>query len=158
MKDKTIRITRTGNGFVTEQDGFDRDNGEAVRMAHSFESFESLTDFLRHSIDNVRAVGWSGMRKHFGTDTCAPDQTAEQIRDEVGELRRFKENAEKRGAEQNKTIAYLTDQAADFKGQRDDYHKRWSDKCVESEAAEELAGNLQAEIQELKKKSRRRKR
>lgn len=116
-------IYKTQNGYVTmNTDG----EGEyrAPTVQFSFESLDRLFDHIRQKMPEGFSV--RHLRQGFNivqnaTDACDDTKTSEELRDELGELRRFKERAVRRDEELRASLEKSVKQAADFMGQRDRY-------------------------------------
>lgn len=145
-----IQVTKLENGFIVASNGrsytADDLSGVANLAAKAFGLISGCVDMASGPDRTVMMRRSPAMftRTMEGCDDVP--QSASQMRDELGELRRFKERAIKRDDEKTQSITQLADQVADMKAQRDDYRKKYCDKMVECDAAEELAGNLQGQL------------
>lgn len=145
-----IQITKLENGFNIQQNGrtyqADDINGVASIVARAYGlNGQPIVGGIDYTNGRDRTV--SVLRQ--GSRIISSQVTDEADRDELGELRRFKQNAEVRGAEQNQTIKQLSDNVEDMKYQRDDYRKRWLESNTELQSSEELSGTLYKQIADM---------
>lgn len=152
MTVKSITIEKTSNGFMTLHNNIPREeeyDPPCKKISSSFESFDSLSSFLRGLFGGNGCAGFNRFRKE---DFCEVGETPEKMRDELGELRRFRVDAIKRGNEQNETIHKLTDSA-------DYWRSKYSDQLAMTKERDAVICGLEEVIAKLKtKKSKTRKR
>lgn len=142
-----ITLTKIENGFTIQSKGrtYQADDMESLAaiIARTYGlGVGARPNFAR---DDIKA------RMFAMKDVCeAGEPTANQLRDEVGELRRFKIDAIARDADQNRAISHLTDVTNDYRERYHDALTQCSATKADLESAEELSGNLYKQIEDMK--------
>lgn len=95
MREQSIWVRNTLNGFVAEATQCDKLTGERRNFTTSFESFETLSRHLKREFS---------VQLYDKNSSAEPEIHVDAMRDELGELRRFKERAITRDEETQKRL------------------------------------------------------
>jgi len=146
---ENLTVTKLENGFIVSHNGrsYTADDLDSVKGIAS-----RVYGLVHNGVDMASGPDRTVMvRRSPSTFTRTMNEdsepTKDQMRDELGELRRFKSEAIRRGNEQNDTIKKLTDMCANYR----------EETMVQEERADDLYKQLQTLIQKQAKKSARRK-
>lgn len=110
---RQVTIDTTENGYTVTQE-----NEKLGHVNFSFESFDALTGHLCRTLGARILLKHDRLLPYSVIDKCE-DKSPEAMRDEIGELRRFKERAIKRDEELRKKVDDAIAISADYKSQRD---------------------------------------
>lgn len=127
-----VKIQTTENGYTLTQE-----NEKLGHVNFSFESFEALTGHLVHTL-GARVRGMQHRLFPHGVINTCEDQSPEAMRDEIGELRRFKDRAIKRDAELQDRLTKTIDSLNDARSRCDRFAegtREWMNKCEALEAS-----------------------